>query len=201
MISGSIIIAIGAQNAFVLKQGLLKQNVGIVVFLCWFCDCILMSFGVLGVGALIAESHIATMILALTGGLFLLGYGVNSAKRAWRGGGHISVNASNTNQPASALKAATTTLMLTLLNPHVYVDTLMLIGGSAVTLSTSDKLLFLIGALLASAIWFIGIGYGARFLLPLFRRERVWQWLDGFIAMMMLYLAYGLFKQIFPLLT
>ena len=88
-----------------------------------------------------------------------------------------------------------TTLALTLLNPHAYVDAVMLIGGSAASLPADGKQLFLAGSLLASALWFLTIGYGSRLLLPLFRRARTWQILDSLIAMMMLYLAYGLFRQ------
>ena len=200
MVSGSLIIAIGAQNAFVLKQGLHKQNVGVVIFLCWFCDVILMGAGVFGISALISNQPTAMVSLGLAGAAFLLLYGLSSAKRAWRGGSHLEVK-HHPAERSSSLTAASTTLAITLLNPHVYVDTIMLIGGSAIALSTVNKLWFLLGALLASAVWFIGIGYGARLLLPLFRRERVWQWLDGLIALMMFYLAYRLLQSIWSLLT
>ncbi|UOO80743.1 LysE family transporter [Uruburuella testudinis] len=194
MISGSLIIAIGAQNAFVLKQGLLKQNTGIVVLLCWLCDVVLMGCGIFGVALLLSDNTRAAAWLSLAGGVFLLVYGMLSLKRAWRGGGHMNVSAAAAT-PVSAYKTAATTLALTLLNPHVYVDTVMLIGGSAARFGQAGKISFFIGAIMASGIWFAGIGYGSRLLLPLFSRERVWQILDGLIAVMMFYLAYGLLKS------
>lgn len=199
MISGGLIVAIGAQNAFVLKQGLLKQNVGIVVLLCWLCDVALMGAGVFGIAALLSGSARAGGLLSLAGGGFLLVYGALSLKRAIQGGGHLTVDAGNAVK-TSALKTAAATLALTLLNPHVYVDAVMLIGGSAAGLAHADKIGFFIGAIVASGIWFSGIGYGTRLLLPLFRRERVWQILDGLIAAMMFYLAYGLLKSAFATL-
>lgn len=199
MITGGLIVAIGAQNAFVLKQGLLKQHVGLVVLLCWLCDVVLIALGVFGTAALLSGSPTASALLALAGGLFLLVYGAMNAKRAWQGGGHLAVSA---DKPAasSALKTATTTLALTLLNPHVYIDTVVLIGGAASPFDQAGKILFLLGSVTASALWFASIGFGARLLLPLFRRERVWQILDGLIAAMMFYLAWGLLQQALPLL-
>ncbi len=199
MITGGLIVAIGAQNAFVLKQGLLKQHVGLVVLLCWLCDVVLIALGVFGTAALLSGSPTASALLALAGGLFLLAYGAMNAKRAWQGGGHLAVSA---DKPAasSALKTATATLALTLLNPHVYIDTVVLIGGAASPFDQAGKILFLLGSVTASALWFASIGFGARLLLPLFRRERVWQILDGLIAAMMFYLAWGLLQQALPLL-
>ena len=195
MITGGLIMAIGAQNTFVLKQGLLKQHIGLVVSICWLCDVLLIGAGVYGVSALLANSPHAAAALALAGGVFLLVYGLNSARSAWQGKKQFT--ASSADKPQStAFKIVLTTLTLTLLNPHAYVDAIMLIGGSAAPLSAHDKQLFLAGSLLASALWFISIGYGSRLLLPLFRHTRTWQILDSIIAIMMLYLAYNLFTQI-----
>lgn len=194
MITGSLIMAIGAQNTFVLKQGLLKQHIGWVVSVCWLCDVLLIGAGVYGMGALLAHRPQAAAALALAGGLFLLVYGLSSARAAWQGNKQLNALADNA-QHNTAFKAILTTLALTLLNPHAYVDTIMLIGGSAAALPIDSKLHFLTGSLLASALWFIAIGYGSRLLLPLFRRASTWQILDSLIALMMLYLAYGLFQQ------
>lgn len=199
MITAGLIVAIGAQNAFVLKQGLLKQHVGLVVLLCWLCDVVLIAAGVFGTAALLSGSPTASALLALAGGLFLLVYGAMNAKRAWQGGGHLALDTDKP-APASAFKTAATTLALTLLNPHVYIDTVVLIGGAASPFNQAGKILFLLGAVTASALWFVSIGFGARLLLPLFRRERVWQILDGLIAAMMFYLAWGLLQQALPLL-
>ncbi|MFC3874168.1 LysE/ArgO family amino acid transporter [Neisseria musculi] len=198
MITGGLIAAIGAQNAFVLKQGLLKQHIGLVVLLCWLCDVVLIALGIFGTAALLAGNPAASALLALAGSLFLLAYGAINAKRAWQGGGHLAVNTDAA--AASSLKTATTTLALTLLNPHVYIDTVVLIGGAASSFNQTGKMLFLLGSLTASACWFVSIGFGARLLLPLFRRERVWQVLEGLIALMMFYLAWNLLQQALALL-
>ena len=145
-------------------------------------------------GALLANSPHTAATLALAGGVFLLVYGLNSARSAWQGNKQLNALNSDESQH-TAFKVILTTLALTLLNPHAYVDAVMLIGGSAASLSADGKQLFLAGSLLASALWFLTIGYGSRLLLPLFRRARTWQILDSLIAMMMLYLAYGLFRQ------
>ena len=190
----ALIVAIGAQNAFVLRQGLLRQHIGLVVFLCWLCDCLLSSAGVFGLSRLFADHPSASRFLALAGGLFLLVYAAKSARRAWLGGGHLEAS-----QPdaagMSAGKAAATTLALTLLNPHVYIDTVMLIGGASANFDLTGKWQYLTGVVLASGLWFSLLGYGARLLLPLFKREQVWQLLDSLIALMMLYLAVMLLCQ------
>ena len=190
----ALIVAIGAQNAFVLRQGLLRQHIGLVVFLCWLCDCLLSSAGVFGLSRLFADHPSASRFLALAGGLFLLAYAAKSARRAWLGGGHLE--ASQPDAPGmSAGKAAATTLALTLLNPHVYIDTVMLIGGASANFDLTGKWQYLTGVVLASGLWFSLLGYGARLLLPLFKREQVWQLLDSLIALMMLYLAIMLLCQ------
>lgn len=198
LISLGLIMAIGAQSALVLKQGLLRQHVGIVVALCWLCDVVLMGLGVFGMSALLADSPKLSGVLSLAGGLFLTVYGILSAKRAWIGGHYLTVDTKNT--APSAFKVAGITLVVTLLNPHVYIDTMVLIGGSAAHLDSAGKFAFLAGALFASGFWFGGLGCGSRFLLPIFRREQVWQVLDGAIALIMFYLAFGLLQQAFETL-
>ncbi|EGV38570.1 LysE/ArgO family amino acid transporter [Neisseria weaveri] len=200
MITGGLIIAIGAQNAFVLKQGLLKQNIGIVVLLCWLCDFVLIACGTFGVSALFSQNSTASLILSASGGIFLLLYGLAGLKRAFRANNALIVAAGNKIDPPTAWKTATATLAITLLNPHVYIDTIMLIGGSAAALSFQEKWYFLSGALMTSAIWFCSIGFGARLLLPLFRRETTWQILDLIIAVMMFYLSYTLLLPVWEIL-
>lgn len=195
MITGGLIMAIGAQNAFVLKQGLLKQHVGLIVLTCWLCDVLLIGAGVYGMSTLIAGNVYAQTALAAAGGLFLLAYGFKSARSAWRGNNVLQLEAAM-QTPPTAWKIILATLALTLLNPHAYIDAMVLIGGSAAGLNEAAKLHFLAGSLLASGIWFVTIGFGSRLMLPLFRRARTWQVLDSLIAAMMLYLAYTLFRQI-----
>ncbi|WP_255525167.1 LysE/ArgO family amino acid transporter [Neisseria yangbaofengii] len=141
LISAGLIMAIGAQNALVLKQGLLRRHIWLVVLLCWLCDVVLMTLGVFGLSALLSGSPKLSGALALSGGLFLLAYGAVSAKRAWQGGNYLTVDTEN-HLPPSAFKIAATTLALTLLNPHVYIDTVVLIGGSAANLDQTAKQFF-----------------------------------------------------------
>ena len=200
MLSAALIIAIGAQNAFVLKQGLRREHVGLVVALCMFCDAVLIACGVFGLAALLDGKPLATALLALAGGIFLLAYAARSARSAWRGDSQLGVSEAGSTRHA-AWSVALTTLALTLLNPHVYIDTVMLIGGAAAPLSEQGKWHFWLGAATASALWFTSLGYGVRFLLPLFRRRRTWQLLDGVIALMMLYLSAGLLNDAWTLLA
>lgn len=200
LVSGSLIVAIGAQNAFVLKQGLLRQHVFWVCFVCFLCDFLLMSFGILGFGTLIGKSQTAMMALSLFGAAFLFVYGVRAFVSAYQGSSGFDIQ--NTSSNTSLQKTLTAVLVLTLLNPHVYLDTLVLIGGIAGTLSLNDKYLFLFGALSASLLWFFGLGYGARLLTPLFQKPYTWKILDALIgvimwviAAMLVYFAYGLFNK------
>ncbi|MDO5090514.1 MAG: LysE family transporter [Cardiobacteriaceae bacterium] len=200
MLSAGLIVAIGAQNAFVLKQGLRREHVGLVVALCFLCDAVLMACGVFGLAALLDGKPRATGVLALAGGVFLLAYAARSARSAWRGDSQLGVS-DGAEKRHAAWPVALTTLALTLLNPHVYIDTVMLVGGAAAPFAGEGKWHFWLGAATASALWFTGLGYGVRYLLPLFRRRRTWQMLDGAIALMMLYLAAGLLREAWTLLA
>ena len=190
LVSGGLIVAIGAQNAYVLKQGLLKNHVFWVVLTCFLCDFILISIGVLGMGSLIAQSVMATIALALVGALFLTVYGFRALMSAFRGNSALSIDASP--KATTLVSTIGTTLALTLLNPHVYLDTVVIIGGVASTLSPDGRWLFLAGALLASASWFFGLGYGARLLIPLFKKPITWRILDALIALIMWLIAVNL---------
>ena len=193
LVSGGLIIAIGAQNAFVLKQGLLKRHTFWISFTCFLCDFILISLGVLGLGHLISQSPMASVALAFVGALFLLVYGARAFKSAYMGNStlHIEPQAEDS---GSAIKAVFATLAMTLLNPHVYLDTVVIIGGVAGTLALSEKWLFLLGAVFASALWFFGLGYGARLLIPLFKRPITWRILDSLIGIVMWLISFSLIK-------
>ena len=175
--SGGLIVAIGAQNAFVLKQSLRRWQVLPIVLTCFLCDFSLMTLGVFGLGTLIGESRVASVALALVGALFLAVYGARAFRAAWRGGATMS--ADGTEAAGSTQQAVLLTLAITLLNPHVYLDTVVIVGGIAGTLSPAAKALFLCGAVAASALWFFALGFGARLLLPLFRRPLTWRLLDA----------------------
>lgn len=191
MISGSLIIAIGAQNLFVLKQGLLKNHIFFVSAICFACDFILMTIGILGIGTFISSNPLITNILALLGAVFLLWYGFCAFKSAIKGTSSMQVE-SHDPQNNRLMKVVLSTLAVTLLNPHVYLDTVVIVGGIAGTLNSEQKLAFLIGAICISFIWFFGIGYGARLLTPLFKRKKMWVILDCLVGIVMFYIAYRL---------
>ena len=188
MVASGLIIAIGAQNAFVLKQGLARQHIFWVALICFLCDAVLMSAGVLGLGALIKGSPVATLSLTLIGAVFLFWYGFNAFRSALMGTAHLE--AAKQRVPNTSLRTVVgTTLALTLLNPHVYLDTVVVLGGVAGTLTVAEKLPFLLGAVSVSGVWFFGLGYGARLLSPLFQKPRTWQALDLLIGVIMWWIA------------
>lgn len=183
----SLILAIGAQNAFVLKQGLLRQHVLAVVLFCGISDAVLIAVGVAGFGTLARAVPWFEDTMRWAGALFLLWYGWRNAKSAWAGGAMLEVS----DQGAPSLRATLGTLaLLTYLNPHVYLDTVALIG--AISAQYPDRLAFGIGAALGSVTFFAALGFGARLLEPVFRTPRAWQVLDGIIALTMWAIALGL---------
>ncbi|MCP2040947.1 L-lysine exporter family protein LysE/ArgO [Neisseria sp. HSC-16F19] len=198
MMMSGLIIAIGAQNTFVLKQGLLRQHVLLVAGVCWLCDVLLMAAGIWGLAAVVQRYSGLLPVLSVAGALFLIAYGVFALLRAWRGGQALAVQAQNgAAKGQSAKNALLLTLGLTLLNPHVYLDTVLLVGSVASPLAAEGKWAFWLGASTLSGLWFFGLGFGARLLLPLFKRESTWRLLDSAIALMMFYLAYGLLRGVF----
>lgn len=188
MVSGSLIIAIGAQNLFVLKQGLMKNYIFWVSLICFICDFTLMTVGVLGVGSFISQSVLITRLLALFGAAFLFWYGFSSLRNALWTRNYLLIGEGDA-PTGSLLKVILATLGVTLLNPHVYLDTVVIVGGIAGVLSAEQKLAFLIGAVSVSCLWFFGIGYGARILIPLFKQRKMWIVLDMIMGLLMGYLA------------
>jgi L-lysine exporter family protein LysE/ArgO len=184
----SLIVAIGAQNAFVLRQGLRRAHVGPIVTVCILSDIALTLAGVSGIGAVVQHADWALLAVRWLGVAFLTWYGLSSAWRARRPsaltaapdgtGGQLSL--------ASALRRITA---LTWLNPHVYIDTVVLLGSIANSRGPVDRWWFAVGALLASTVWFLGLGFGARFAAPLLTTPRAWQVLDLLIAATMLAIA------------
>jgi L-lysine exporter family protein LysE/ArgO len=185
--SFTLIAAIGAQNAFVLRQGIRREHVLPVVALCTVSDIALISAGIAGVGALISAHPSALNIAKFGGALFLVGYGLLAARRAWR------PSALNPSQkaPARLIEVLVTCAALTFLNPHVYLDTVVLLGALA-NEHRDERWLFGVGAVTASAVWFFGLGLGARRLAGLFASSLTWRILDGLIAVMMLGLGVSL---------
>jgi L-lysine exporter family protein LysE/ArgO len=184
----SLIVAIGAQNAFVLRQGLQRRGVGLVVAVCAVSDLVLILAGVAGIGLVVERAPVVLVLVRGLGVAFLLAYGVLAARRAIRGG-QLEAAA---NRPLSTPALLGTALAFTWLNPHVYLDTVLLIGSVASTHGDPGRWWFAAGACLASLGWFTALGYGARVLTPVFRRRNAWRLLDGGIAVVMLALAVSL---------
>lgn len=182
--SAGLIIAIGSQNAFVLRQGLLQRNVALVVLTCALGDITLILCGVLGVGALVREWPALMQVLRFGGAVFLGVYGVMAARRAWAGSSGLAPDATATS-PRRVLLAC---LAFTFLNPHVYLDT-MILGSLSTRYAGTGQWAFAVGACLASITWFSTLGFGSRLLLPVFKNPRAWRLLDAFVALFMLSLA------------
>lgn len=178
----SLIIAIGAQNAFVLRQGIARQHTGWVVALCALSDALLIGLGVLGIGIIIQALPQLVTVIRIAGGLFLIGYALIAARRALNVG---TLTAENHASAPNLAATIATCLALTWLNPHVYLDTVVLLGSIANSFPQPQRWALGAGAALASLIWFVGLGYGARLLSPLFAQRKAWRILDVLIAAVM----------------
>lgn len=177
-----LIIALGAQNAFVLRQGLLRQHVLPVVLVCIGGDILCICAGVAGMGALIRTNEWLLEFFRWGGALFLTVYGISAARRAASGNGSMEISEVGA---CSFMKAITSCLAFTFLNPHVYLDTVVLLGSIAAQYGEDLKWTFASGALTASVLWFTGLGFGARLLLPIFQNRKAWRILDTLIALVM----------------
>jgi L-lysine exporter family protein LysE/ArgO len=185
----SLIVAIGAQNAFVLRQGLRGEHVGLVVTTCAFSDALLIAAGVAGAGAVLADAPTLGAAVRAGGALFLLGYAALAARRALRPG--TLAPAQTEARRAGRGATLATTLALTWLNPHVYLDTVVLLGTVAAT-HGGQRWVFAAGAALGSVVWFTTLGHGARLLRPLFARPAAWRGLDALVAVVMTAIAVSL---------
>ena len=184
----SLIVAIGAQNAFVLRQGLARQHVGIVVAICAVADVVLIVAGVAGIGRIVERAPAALDVVRWLGVAFLTWYGVSSLLRAR----HAEALEAAQERALTRRGAAVRATALTFLNPHVYLDTVLLLGSLAAHQGPTGRWWFALGACVASVAWFTGLGYGARLLSPLLRKRRAWQVLDVLIGLTMLAIAAGL---------
>ncbi len=178
---GGLIVAIGAQNAFVLTQGVRRNHHLAVAMLCILCDGLLIALGVTGVGTMVASNPTLATVAAWGGAAFLSWYGFNSFMAAIRGGSlYESEETGRTLKHTLML-----TLAVTLLNPHVYLDTVVLMGSVSGQFATPDRYVFGMGAFVASFVWFILLSLGGQMLAPAFKREITWRFLDGLICLTM----------------
>lgn len=188
----SLIVAIGAQNAYVLRQGLLRSHVGPVVLVCALSDLVLIAAGVSGVGTVVDQARWVLDVVRWIGVAFLLWYAVGSLRRAWRPATLSADGGLGAAGSESRGRVVGRAVALTWLNPHVYLDTVLLLGSIAAARAggaLGARWWFAGGAGLASIIWFSGLGFGARLLAPLLASERAWRILDGLIAATMLVVA------------
>ena len=187
----SLIVAIGAQNAFVLRQGLRRVHVGPIVTVCILSDIALTVAGVSGIGEVVHHADWALQAVRWFGVAFLTWYGLSSAWRARRPSALAASADTNGYRDGQPSLAATLRriMALTWLNPHVYLDTLVLLGSIANSRGPVDRWWFAVGALIASTVWFLGLGFGARLAAPLLTTARAWQVLDLLIAATMLTIA------------
>lgn len=191
-LGAALIIAIGAQNAFVLRQGLKRQGVFLAALVCTLCDVLLIALGVAGLSSLISSRPLLTAIAAWGGALFLFVYGLRALVSALKPG---QLEAETAPSPTSRRDVVLTTLAVSLLNPHVYLDTVVLLGSVGGQFAGVSRLSFGLGAATASSLWFFGLAYGAQRLGPLFRRPLAWRVLDVLIALVMWSIALSLVAE------
>jgi L-lysine exporter family protein LysE/ArgO len=186
--SAALIIAIGAQNAFVLRQGLKREHVLAVVLVCALSDVLLITLGVAGLGTLVQGQPTLLALTRWGGAAFLVVYGVIAARRAWIGEQLALHDAA----PLTLRAAVAACLAFTYLNPHCWLDTVVLLGAISAQQPAGERWVFGAGACSASIAWFFALGYGARLLTPLFAKPLAWRVLDGGIALVMWSIAASL---------
>lgn len=186
----SLILPLGAQNSFVLKQGLKQQHVFWICLICAVSDAILILAGVMGFGSLILQHPMITIVAKYTGAAFLFVYGLLHFKSAWTASAQLQIEHV---ESMSLLNALALCLAFTWLNPHVYLDTVVLLGSISVQFN-QDKIYFALGAIMASFLFFFSLGYASRYLLPVFKNPRAWQVLDLMIGCVMWWIAFSLIQ-------
>jgi L-lysine exporter family protein LysE/ArgO len=191
IVSFSLIIAIGSQTTFVIKESLRQTYTIYVIFVCILIDSVLMSAGVFGIGHILEQNPLFIKIMSLLGIIFLTVYALLCIYSAFKGRYLIE----DENYQSKSLKQTIiTVLLISLLSPHIYIDTLLLIGTiGAIYPNIEDKLYFITGAILASIVWFLVLGYGSKLLLPFFKKKITWRILDILVATIMLLTAHSLY--------
>lgn len=192
LIGASLIIAIGPQNAFILRQGIKRRHVFISVIIPCISDSLLIIAGVLGFGIVVEKFPSLITAVTWAGAAFLIVYGLKSFQSALRPKTLDHESAKGMLEDGGVKKIAMIIIALTWLNPHVYLDTVILLGSIAASYGDPGRYIFGSGAVIASFIWFFGLGYGARFLAPLFEKPKAWQVLDILIGIIMIGIAFKL---------
>jgi L-lysine exporter family protein LysE/ArgO len=192
VLSATLIIAIGAQNAFVLRQGIRREHVAPIVIFCAVADLVLIGAGVAGLAGILGDSPVLVSLLTIAGSAFLVWYGVRALSRALI---PQSLQAAAGAEPLSLGNAIAQAAGFTLLNPHVYLDTVLLMGSIGTRQPPDLRVWFVGGAACASGVWFTTLGFGARLLAPIFARPLAWRVLDTLVGLTMLALAVVLIRQ------
>lgn len=193
VLSLGLIVAIGAQNAFVLRQGLRREHVVCIVLFCALADALLIAAGVFGLAQVIGDRPVVAKVMAIAGAVFLGWYGWQALQRMRQKAG---LRADARNDGLSRGAAVAQAAAFTLLNPHVYLDTVLLVGSIGAQQPSALRGWFVAGASSASMAWFSALGLGARWLAPLFAMPRSWQVLDGIIGVTMWVLAAMLLRHV-----
>jgi len=189
----SLIVAIGAQNAFVLRQGILRQHIFYIALFCSISDALLIIIGVIGVSYFLNDLiHEYSKIIFGFSAIWLFSYGVLRFRSAFKS---KSINISNNFKPKSLLNSISIVAAFTYLNPHVYLDTVILIGSISQQFSDLNRIYFAVGACSASFVWFFGIAYGAKLLTPIMQTPRHWRILDFLIALIMFTIGFNLLSE------
>jgi|SRR6185437_749147 len=191
-LSATLIIAIGAQNAFVLRQGIRREHVLPIVVFCALADFLLIGAGVAGLAGVLGDAPTLVAVLTVAGSAFLVWYGVRALRRSLL---PQSLHAATGTDPLSLGNAMAQAVGFTLLNPHVYLDTVLLMGSIGTRQPPDMRVWFVGGAACASGVWFTTLGFGARLLAPVFARPRAWQVLDTVVGLTMLAIAVMLIRQ------
>ncbi|WP_232221287.1 LysE/ArgO family amino acid transporter [Pseudidiomarina salinarum] len=195
VISGGLIVAIGSQNAFLLKTGLTNNHPFAAATVCFVGDILLIGAGVFGIGALFSVDSIWGLALSLGGAAFLIWYGSRALKAAIQGESTLQVSAAES--PRSSLRATLAmALAMTFLNPHVYIDTVVLVGGVTASLADHLRPWFVAGALLASATWFYSLVFVAKKLAHILNKPKAWRVINTLIAALMFLIAAKLLVQV-----
>ena len=192
LISLSLIVAIGAQNAFIIRQGLSDRHVFLVCTICAFSDATLISLGVFGFGEIISNSENLSELIRWFAISFLIIYSIMRFKAAYDGN---ALDIDDGKNFVSAKKTAIITLGFTWLNPHVYLDTTVLLGTASLQFQGDEKIAFAIGAMMSSFLFFYSLGFGARRLAPLLKTEKVWKIIDVVIGIIMIWIAWSIYTN------
>jgi len=193
LISIGLIVAIGAQNIYVLKRGLLKESVFAVALVCSLIDALFIVAGVKGLGKFLEVFPFFITYITWFGIVFLLGYGFLALKSTFS---KHTMSVDTTSSKKSTAKIILTLLSLSFLNPHVYLDTIVLVGTIGSKYIGVDQNLFAFGAASSSFVWFFSLAYGSRILIPLFKKPITWKFLDFFTAFIMFFVAFNLYTSL-----